>query len=98
MRASDAEAWVGPGCNGAADYDGRMMAVVDVRPEQAEHEIPFPYVIDLTSMVLKWVAEPETNQGLLLRACGGATEYSFVSSEGSTKSSRQPRLEIWYMP
>jgi len=98
MRASDAEAWVGPGCHDAADYDGRMMAVVDVRPKQAEHDIPFPYVLDLTSMVLSWVAVPESNQGLLLRACGGATEYSFVSSDCSTKSSMQPRLEIWYMP
>ena len=97
-RASDAEAWEGRGCYGAADYDGRMMAVVDVRPKQAEHEIPLPYVFDLTSMVLSWVAEPESNQGLVLRACGGATEYSFVSSDCSTRPSRQPRLEIWYMP
>jgi len=98
MRASDAEAWEVAGCYDATDYDGRMMAVVEVRPKQAEREIPFPYVFDLTSMVLGWVAEPASNQGLLLRACGGTTEYSFVSSDCWPKPSMQPRLEIYYLP
>lgn len=96
-KASNAEDWGTPGCYDTTDHDGRMMAVVEMRPKQAEYG--FPYVFDVTEMVLGWVGEPESNQGLLLRACcDAAAEYGLVSSECSSKPSMQPRLEVYYLP
>ena len=96
-HATAADLWGEAGCYGADDYGERGMVVVEVRPEQAEYG--FPYAFDVTQMVLDWVAEPESNFGLLLRGCAGySVEYQFISSDWSSKPSEQPRLEICYLP
>ena len=57
----------------------------------------FHWGLDVTDAVLGWLANPASNQGLLLRSTGpgGNVEYSVASRENATVSQR-PRLLIVY--
>jgi len=97
-KATNTDVWGTPGCYDQSDYAERGLAVGQMRPEQAEYG--YPYVFDVTQMVLDWLSEPGSNQGVLLRASGGTTEYCLVSSECTApgKETKRPRLDVYYLP
>jgi hypothetical protein len=54
--------------------------------------------IDVTPLVAKWVADPASNHGLMLRLrkVSSITGYRFLSSENWATANR-PKLEVSYM-
>ena len=54
--------------------------------------------IDVTPLVAKWVADPTSNHGLMLRLrkVSSITGYRFASSEHWATTNR-PKLEVSYM-
>jgi hypothetical protein len=97
-KATETDVWGAPGCYDSTDFAERAIAVGQMRAEQGVYD--FPYVFDITQMVLDWLAQPESNQGLLLRASGGTTEYHLVSSDCTEpgKDGQQPRIDVYYSP
>ena len=54
--------------------------------------------IDVTPLVAKWVADPMSNNGLMLRVrkVSSVTGYRFVSAENWAPE-HAPKLEVTYM-
>jgi len=54
---------------------------------------------DVTEWVRFWVAVPQENYGLILKAApGGSVEYTIASSEYNTPADLRPILAVWYYP
>jgi hypothetical protein len=82
------ESWGAAGCNGNADRE--LTPVITLTLNAAECW----YSVDVTSLVQRWVSEPGTNYGLILKGSGSVSvEYSLGARE-STDSNRQPRLYV----
>ncbi len=90
--ASRTNAWAQAGCNNTAtDRSAEAVASLDLTPGGG----PW-YTADLLSLVRTWARNPETNQGLILKATGGGTgEYGFAAVDNPDTCLR-PRLEVWY--
>ena len=93
LWASQGQAWAVAGANGLGSD----------RAETAEYVIqnvksPGPYILNVKSVVLRWLAAPELNHGLVFIGSGPYTSasYPLVSAEHEDVAKR-PLLEIWYM-
>jgi hypothetical protein len=52
--------------------------------------------LDITDLAASWLANPELNDGLILRASGGSSpSFTFVSVE-SPQVEQRPRLKLVY--
>ena len=90
LQAANGQSWSQPGANGVpAD---RGATPVDSR---ALDNINYRWGLDLTGAVAGWLANPATNQGLLLRSDDPSVEYAMASGEYPTVDQR-PRLLIVY--
>lgn len=108
-RASASASW---GALGANSTDGgnpdRDASATDLRPlrwyryvdmntgEQALVDDATWYSLDITPAVRDWVADPESNFGVILKAMGGSTEVQIAASEWRDVNLR-PCLVITYM-
>lgn len=84
--------WGVPGCNDlAGDRASRPVDTMTVGREHTWYTFE-----NLGSLIQGWVANPSSNQGLLLKGAGGvASEHSFVSSNHWNPAWR-PKLTIRY--
>jgi hypothetical protein len=90
-RAALGDPWGMGGANDTTvDRDAEASASQTVAAMEAWHEL------DLTDLVSEWVADPQSNHGVILRASGNISViYYFASSEYQTVSQR-PQLLIDY--
>jgi hypothetical protein len=93
--AQSGTAWTAAGCNGTgADRADTPAATMRIDQASGAVEITLP-----ASLVAGWLADPATNQGLLLRPklnTGGATmTYAFASAEHGPAGWR-PKLSVTY--
>lgn len=90
MQAASGQNWSQPGANGVpAD---RSATAVDSR---ALDNINYRWGLDLTGAVTGWLADPASNQGLLLRSDDPAVQYEMAAGEYPTVDLR-PKLLIVY--
>jgi len=86
-------AGMGAGSDYAAPADG-MTDVLGVGGSWVE--------LDVTDMVQAWVANPASNQGVVVlrEAAGGHVTYDFCSELGWSPctASQAPKLTVWYRP
>ena len=93
LQAAVGMPWGQPGCNGSAD---RYLTFED---EQSLSETGVWYGWDVTWLAQRWVFDPTTNHGVILKGSADPAdpkvEYIFCSSEFRSVDLR-PRLEISY--
>jgi hypothetical protein len=89
-RASQVEAWGLPGATDSSDY------LPEVVGEASLHQADGWIELDVTAAVQRWMAQPASNQGLILRAEGPVSVgYTFYSSEISDATVR-PQLVVGF--
>jgi len=88
--ATSATPWGSAGCNQVGtDRAGTASGAVLVNTINAWHEL------DITDLVRAWVADPSSNQGVLLKAEGATSvEYTYASSEYWWSYGLAPRLVV----
>jgi len=92
VMATADEGWLWSGA-GSVPWDREGESVSDVVLDEVYHWFPF----DLTSLVQRWVDDPESNKGVLLAGSGHvAVEYRLVANERRSVVLR-PRLVIDYV-
>jgi hypothetical protein len=89
LNATDTETWSHPGI-WPVDCDPLPLAEQQLLSEDAWYDF------DVTQAVRDWLAEPDSNYGLLLRSGeSGPVTYHFASSEANAQEYR-PKLVIMY--
>ncbi|MFH1927525.1 MAG: DNRLRE domain-containing protein [Chloroflexota bacterium] len=92
LMATADEGWLWSGAS-SVPWDREGESVSDVVMDQVYHWFPF----DLTSLVQRWVDDPESNKGVILAGSGHvAVEYRLVANERRSVILR-PRLVIDYI-
>jgi len=91
-RAGAAQRWAFPGANGlTTDRSAEAFATMMITATGVWTEWP------LTSLVQDWVAHPESNEGIVLKAGSGTqVEYSLVAAQYLANPGLRPRLEVVY--
>jgi predicted esterase len=90
LQASSTQYWSQVGANGVPGdrqntaVDDRMFETTDLR-----------LGLDVTDLVVGWIADPASNLGIVLRSEGDAVQYDVASSEHSNVGLR-PRLLVVY--
>jgi len=92
IMATDDEGWLWVGA-ASVPWDREGESAADARLDRTYQWYPF----DLTSLVQRWVDDPESNKGVLLVGAGNVSvEYRLVSSDRSSVILR-PKLVIDYV-
>jgi len=82
--------WAAAGCKDPLlDYDPNMVAT------RAVSYVDTWYNWDLTAMAQMWVADPASNEGVVIVASGSSTQYQFRTSEIPASDAR-PYLVVTY--
>lgn len=89
-KATAAVSWSQAGCNDPLnDYDASSVATTTLNYTQVT------YTWDVTEMVQQWVANPISNEGVLIIAEGVSNQFQFRTSDGISPDQR-PALEVTY--
>lgn len=91
-RASTEQRWAFPGANGlTTDRSAEAFASMIITATGVWTEWP------LTDLVQEWVADPESNNGIVLKAGSGTqVEYSLVAAQYLANATLHPRLQVVY--
>jgi hypothetical protein len=89
-QATTSTAWGSPGCNQTGtDRDATPIS------SQVVNTIDTWYEWDVTALVGEWVANPASNQGVILKGSGATSvEYYFAASEYWWALDESPRLTV----
>lgn len=83
--------WDVPGANGLPDRSQVSSGLMTLAQPDGTW-----VTLDVTNLVKKWLAEPESNYGILLQGRpGGGVQYAFRSSDHPDQLYR-PKLELYY--
>lgn len=90
LNAAAGQGWAKPGALGAdEDYDPTPVA------RRTMSAYPATYSYNVSGLVRRWLEDPESNYGLLLRGEGGSCNFNLASSEHANPNMR-PKLVIQY--
>jgi hypothetical protein len=98
QQAANGVAWAQPGARSPdEDYDGAGAPdnghLLHVRGCGSTGRW---YTLDVTDMVAHWVAHPEENHGLILRAKDGVSTFVYIRSSEHPDVARRPVLQVTY--
>ncbi|MBC7262862.1 MAG: DNRLRE domain-containing protein [Chloroflexi bacterium] len=88
--------WEVPGCDGPSDRASVPEDVKTLQPLPAREKRVVGWSV--TNMVRDWVANPATNQGMILIGTGNTQEFEFASSDYyyGDYAERRPKLVVSY--
>lgn len=88
-QATSASQWTQPGCKPVDDYDPTSVATTTLNYTNQYYDW------DLTQMAQQWVADPVSNEGVLIVSQGPSTQYQFRTSDMPAPNQR-PYLVVTY--
>jgi|GEM_PF-1165455 len=100
-QAMAGQPWASPGAEGVPG--DRSATLMDYREFVADPDATVHYGFDVTASVQRWLADPSSNRGLILRSGPQAQPESLYndvvilgSSENSDATNKRPRLILFY--
>ena len=95
VNASASTAWQVPGCNGELDRSGDYIAVSRLRNvgiwQTWENTL-------LRDLVQRWVAQPESNLGVILMGLSTSKQFWLMASSQADAASRPRLIVSYYVP